>query len=1407
MHKFLHSLLGHYAPPQIQAGDPNAFDGTNMPAHHGVSLHSLPLNLFFSFLLILICLGLGSNSAQAEEDLLALPDSSSIAPQVETTTATPLAAASPSDNPTTVVSGANTTDTQEQIQALLNSDAGLQLSQELSELIQPQDDDITPADLTNLASQDLSSTSLSVLLSNIERLDTEKNSTDGSVSTDSSSTNTTDANAFGELAPEELLNALRDKLKQRVDEIAADSSLADSDKERAQAAITNAQNLLNEYITLRENERNFAQEQEQAQSLLLNLEDHLAQANQTFTQEPPEITSQDLSVINGLINELSAQLDNVQHELSLATATYNSLQTLPSRNQNQIQQNNDSISSLQKQLDNLSTLGLLPDEQMVLPFEILVRQKQNALLQNEIRSISLLQDVANYKLHIYGLHKDYLEKYLNLAHAHQSELLREQMLTAEQEQKCNAEQQQEQIPQLHNEFQYNQDFNSYIERALNQQGQLQRELQSVNLALTTTEQIERNLQEQLADLSGSVILSRLLNRQQGELPQIEISFNLDELIPNLNLWIYDLRNYREEIFDVQSYVDLMIAKNRDLEPYRETLAQLIRQRRVLYDDLYNVLSDTLTIANDLRNKYSELQIKGQRVHALINDHLFWLTSNQGISLDFFMALMPNLLQQGQDLVHYLYTDFLTSDNLFNYLKIFLPIALLGVIFFHTRRYFKRLNNKLALRLDKDTDSYLLTPFALFNHFFLIIPRVCLITILGSIVIFITLDNFDDQIMLTYYLSLHVICFLYMRHIMEPNSLEQRHFAISPERLANSRIIIDQIWYISIPMLTIANMRELEPTKIPTDSIGYLLMLLGFLYLTIFACIQVKRMLTNETPTMSKLAVALAGILTPLTITLMLALGYYYTVIQLLNRVAITLYLGFLYIILSQTLRRELHVAEIKLTNFTRRQAMQQEFTSFSNANTVTPTQLALANKSSQNAKKKKLFGNRRTVANNLKGSTLSLGFTSKLFSSTLQDSESSSARKSSNTLPRRSDTPRITATRLELISNRIFKLFNTFLLFFFLYFMYLQWNDLAGVLDYLNQIYLWQSTEVVDGKTIESTLTLKDVLLAVIIIIVAILLNRNLPLLIERVVLLRSNNNTKSISYTLKLISSYVITALGIILAAGALGISWDKLQWLVAALSVGLGFGLQEIFANFVSGIIILFERQIRVGDIVTLNGLSGTVSKIRIRATTIVSFENMEVVIPNKQFITSALTNWSLSNTVTKIVFTIGIAYDADINKAKDLLRGILRRCRDINREKQPAVYVKSLDASAITIMCEVYVNEIGKRKAVFDFLSIESLRIFKENNIEVPFDQMDVTIRNLDTEQVLKFIAAQHGMRPEAIEEAFEAVHRQEQEAKAAEEEEAKAKAAGKEPAKKEDKDDKDEDESVGSRLMRFIGIKND
>lgn len=1274
----------------------------------------------------------------------AAPEQSKTAPKTDA--ATTVASATDSN-----INIDDNTQTKAQIQDLLEKDAILQLSNDLSTLGANSKDQIAinTENIQSLANQELSVSTLGSILSIIEQIDANP-----------------ELHKNGSLEPDQLINTIKQKLDERTTIITNDSNLDEETKNRTITAITQAKKMLDDYSTLRTNTQKFEQEQEQAKSLVTELEQKLAQANQDFTQEPPKIDSDDLEIVNALNNELSIKLNNLKHDLSLITATYNSLQTLPARNQNQILQNNERIYQLQQQIDNLGTSNLLQDEQILLPFEKILKQKQNILLQNEIRSMSVQQDIANYKIHIYNLQKSYLENYLTKIHAHQSELLSKQSLIVEKNKEDQAKQQQQQplLPQLQSEIKNNQDLSDHIKRALKQQNQMQRSLQEVDLALTATEQIKRNIQEQLSDLSGSIILTRLLNRQQGELPQIEMAFNIDELIPNLNLWIYELRGYREGIFDVQNYVNNIIKKTTALETVRDQLEQIIRQRRVLYEDLYGVLSDSLTIANELRTKYNELQINSQQVRSLINDHLFWLASNQGISLDFFKTIGPNIAQQSLKLWQYLCSDFLQPQNLFNYLKIFFPIVFIGTGFFLSRQYFRNLTNKLAMRLDKRTDSYILTPIAIFNHFFLIIPRVCLITILGSIVIFITLDNFNDQIMLTFYLSLHVICFLYVRHIMEPNSLEQRHFEISPDKLANRRVIIDQLWFISIPMLTIANMREIEPTKLPNDSIGYLLMLLGFFYLTIFAIIQAKRLISKETPSMTTLSLLLIGILTPMTITIMLGLGYYYTVIQLLNRVAITLYLGFLYLILSQTLRRELHVTEVKLTNSSQLLAINTKFNSLENI----ANDAKLIKKSKKAIKTHNLDFNRLLSNNN--------------------NNDGSSA-----------DTPSMTITRLMMASNRIFKLCNTFLLVLFLFFMYLQWNDLAGVLDYLNHIYLWQSQKIVDGKVIVNALTLKDLLVTLLIIGITILLNRNLPMLIEHLILLKSNNNTKSISYTIKLLFSYFITALGTILAAGSLGISWDSLQWLVAALSVGLGFGLQEIFANFVSGIIILFERQLRVGDIVTLNGLSGTVSRIRIRATTIISFENMEVVIPNRQFITTALTNWSLSNTVTKIVFTIGIAYGTDVKKAKKLLTEILRQCPNIDRDRQ-AVYVQSLDDSAITIMCEVFVNEIGKRKAVIDFLSIESLRVFDENNIKIPFNQMDVNIHNLDTDKILQFMASQNGVCPKDLDKILAAIKSKEQVA----EQDCEKNAST--LAEQIDNQKIENDPSMSTRFKHLMGVKN-
>ena len=1063
-------------------------------------------------------------------------------------------------------------------------------------------------------------------------------------------------------------------LLQRIEGIESDPNLTQDEKNRSKAILEHAIDVIDIYDAVVKEEVLMTTEFEKAKEMLSDLEQSLSNANNLYNRAPPKIKFRNAQEADKLIATLTERLNSVQEQLNESTSAYNSMQILPSRAQNIITANNATIFEISKRLND-PTAHLLSDESGLLSFEIFVLEKQNALLQSELRSLTTFQDIANYKIRIGNLQKDYLNNYLSNVRAKQNTLFNNEIVNRPE---LNENEVDISIPKLAAEFKYNSELANNIDKTLSDNARLKKDLQDVTSALNSARQIDKSLKEQLSDLSGSVILSRLLNRQLGELPKISISFKLDELIPNLNLYMYELRSYREQIFDIQIFVDDMIRRDPSYEPYREQLIQLTRQRRALSDELYNAMSDGLTIAIDLRAKYNELNTTVGTLTTSINDHLFWLASNQGISLDFITNFYPTFMLQFRNFLRYATTELVTHEILINYLQVLIPLLLIGFIFKRANPFFVRLTNELALRLDKDSDNYTVTPRALIYHFFLILPKVAFITLIGSIFIFFTVDDFDSQKNITFLLMLHLICFLYMRHIMEPNSLVQRHFSVSPRVIAQNRAIIDQLWFVSIPMLMIANMREAEPTKISGDVIGYPLMVFGFLYLTFFAIKTVKRSIERVKPDMTFWTLSIISIVTPLTITVMLGLGYYYTVIQLLNRVAITLYICFLYLILSNILRRELYVAEVKMLSAIRSR-MQQTHEAQANAANVTATATAT---------------------------------------------------------PEMQGKQRLESFRLELVNGRAYKLFNACLLTVFIYFMYQQWSDLAGVLTYLDHIYLWESIKIVDGQTITSTLSLGDVLLAIVIVIVAVILNHNLPLLIERLFMIRKGVGAKSTSYTIKLITSYTITTLGVIFAASALGISWDNLQWLVAALSVGLGFGLQEIFGNFVSGIIILFERQLRVGDIVTLSNLSGTVSRIRIRATTITSFDNKEVVIPNKQFITSAVTNWSLSNTVTKLEFAIGVAYDADTNKAKDILRGIIRRCRDLNRDKKPLVFIKSLDASAVTIMCEVFVNEIGKRKAVYDYLSTEALRLFRDHNIEIPFDQLDVTIRNLDTNTTVSY-----------------------------------------------------------------------
>ena len=213
------------------------------------------------------------------------------------------------------------------------------------------------------------------------------------------------------------------------------------------------------------------------------------------------------------------------------------------------------------------------------------------------------------------------------------------------------------------------------------------------------------------------------------------------------------------------------------------------------------------------------------------------------------------------------------------------------------------------------------------------------------------------------------------------------------------------------------------------------------------------------------------------------------------------------------------------------------------------------------------------------------------------------------------------------------------------------WADVLPAFAVLDQVALWNQTTTVDGVQVIAPVTLKDLLFALLIAVITAIISRNLPGLMEIAVLQRITLAPGS-RYAIKTLVRYVVVTIGTIWVLSIIGWNWSQIQWLVAALSVGLGFGLQEIVANFVSGLVILFERPVRVGDTVTVGQLSGTVSQVRIRATTITDWDRKEIIVPNKSFITEQVVNWTLTDPITRIVVNVGISYGSDVELARKVM-----------------------------------------------------------------------------------------------------------------------------------------------------------
>ncbi|NBC48872.1 MAG: mechanosensitive ion channel, partial [Gammaproteobacteria bacterium] len=294
--------------------------------------------------------------------------------------------------------------------------------------------------------------------------------------------------------------------------------------------------------------------------------------------------------------------------------------------------------------------------------------------------------------------------------------------------------------------------------------------------------------------------------------------------------------------------------------------------------------------------------------------------------------------------------------------------------------------------------------------------------------------------------------------------------------------------------------------------------------------------------------------------------------------------------------------------------------------------------------------------------------------------------------------------------------------------LWMIWSDVLPALNVFDQQTLWSYTTEVEGAKELVPVTLADVGLILIIGAAAVVAVKNLPALLE-ILLLKNSSITASGRYTLVKLTRYLITAIGALLVFSALGLSWGEVQWLIAALGVGIGFGLQEIVANFISGLIILFERPVRVGDIVTIGDTTGTVSKIEIRATTIRNWDRQELLVPNKEFITGRLLNWTLSDQLNRVVIPVGIEYGSDTRKALALLSEAAAEHPLILDDPEPMITFEGFGDNALNLVLRCYLETLDFRLAAISELHQAIDDKFRAAGIGIAFPQRDIHLRSAE------------------------------------------------------------------------------
>jgi len=1005
---------------------------------------------------------------------------------------------------------------------------------------------------------------------------------------------------------------------------------------------------------------------------LQNLKKQLSTPNNT------DYASQSLATLQAQLEKLTNQQQDAQSALSAVNTQLAGQSAVSERAQTALTDNVKRTQELNQKLADPTTSSLLKQQ---IQLELQLIELKNAYNQILLKNSDQFTVLYQSRYDLLNTRVQALQKQI----AAIQDVINQKNLAKTQNQVEQAQQQSqnvEQNPLIQKELNLNAQLSQYLLEQTEKTNTLTQDELRMRNVLDNLTQTQRTIDEQISALQGTLVLSRIIQQQKQKLPTNLNIQGLSKQIADLRVQIFDITQKRNELYDIDAYISKIEQdENKSFTPAEKTqLTNLLTERRKVGSDLIKSLNNQLNLAISLELTQQQITQISDQIQSKLDQQSFWVKSNNPINLDWFKKLPMSLKAQFDGIGKKI--GFPTNfDNLPYLLTYVFILFVIGGLIFKFKESIKQrlavINGEInTLR----SDSQWHTPLALFYTALLSLSGTLWFLATCQLLGFFFVKNPQEFWEWSLSMAGYWWFFSFILAILRPNGILVCHFGFTKESAASLQDVTKRIIVSVVLLLNTSIFSNVMDTGLANDVLGEINTIVALLFCIVIIAprfIRTEKSLSSTTTdkrdrTLLKIMRVLLQ-LVPVILIVLIALGYYYTALNLITHIINTYIAWVVWSLVRHTIYRGVTVASRRLAYRRLQEKRQQK----------------------------------------------------------QQDSSDASASDDVVVITEQEEGLDLNEVRSQLL--RFADLFIWTALFVIFYYV---WSDLVTVVSYLRDITLWQQTSTTEAGVVTETISLFNLIVALIIVVITYILVRNIQGILE-ILLFSRVKLSQGTPYTITTLLTYILVAVGGAWAFSTLGMSWSKLQWLFAALSVGLGFGMQEIFANFVSGIILLFERPIRVGDTVTINDVTGTVAKIRIRAITMIDPDRKEVIVPNKSFVTGQVTNWALSNTVTRLVVSVGVAYGSDLDLVKRLLLQAAHEQPSVLKDPEPRALFLTFGASTLDHELRVYVGQVSERNDTLDALNRRVNELFAENNIDIAFNQLDIFIKNKDTGEEIPFI----------------------------------------------------------------------